>query len=121
MRGRLLLLWALGACAEPTWVPDEPPPVAGATGGEDWDACSARPRDPGPAEVEVVNELDTEVLVTLIDSNCAEGLLATVPAGESYLLETAVGNVHGVRDADSLYLYAHFRAESAGPTTVVVP
>ena len=41
--------------------------------------------------------------------------------GEALSWDTAMGNVHAVRDADTLYLYAHFRVLSDGPDQVVVP
>jgi len=46
---------------------------------------------------------------------------APLQPGEALTWETSLGNVHAVRDADTLYLYAHFRVLSDGPDQVVVP
>lgn len=107
------------ACAEPTFIPDEPPPLYGELGG--FEQCSAPPRDAGPASVDVVNDTDSVVVLTFVDGSCEEAIVAELQPGEALTWETSLGNVHAVRDADTLYLYAHFRVLSDGPDQVVVP
>jgi hypothetical protein len=76
---RSLLLLALVGCAEPTWIPDEPPPPYGAVGT--FEVCSTPPQAAGEGTVFVENTLEDEVMLTYVDGGCVEYEQARIAPG----------------------------------------